>query len=126
MIGYSTRGAILASAFAASMLAAVPSANAQSKFDGAWNIAIVTKSGGCTTYHLVGQIINGILHYAALSSNNFFGRVAPSGAVTATGSVGETSGVASGRLSGSSGSGSWRLHTPQNAGCSGVWSAQRD
>jgi hypothetical protein len=125
MISHSTRGAILASAFAALMVAAVPSANAESKFDGAWSIAIVTKAGACQNYHFVVQIINGVFHYAALSPNNYSGRVAPGGALSVTGSLGTTYGVASGRLSGSSGRGSWHLHMP-DAVCSGVWSAQRD
>jgi hypothetical protein len=126
MISHYTRAAILASAVAASIFAAVPRANAESKFDGAWSVVIVTKSGPCVAQtHVVGQVIDGILHYAALSPSNFFGRVAPSGAVTVTASLGEGSGVASGRLSGSAGSGSWHLHN-QSTACSGVWSAQRN
>lgn len=125
MISRSTRALILASTCVASTVATVPSANAESKFDGAWSVAVVTKSGPCQTYRFLGQIINGVLHYAAINSNNLFGRVASSGAVTVTASVGGTNGVASGRLSGSSGTGSWRVQLP-NTFCSGDWSAQRD
>jgi hypothetical protein len=125
MIGRSARAFILAATCVASAVAAVPSAHAESKFDGSWNVVVVTKSGPCQTYHFLGQIIDGLLHYAAIGPNNLFGRVAPSGAVTVVASAGGSNGAASGRLSGSSGSGSWRVHLP-NSVCSGDWSAQRD
>jgi hypothetical protein len=51
-------------------------------------------------------------------------RVAPSGAVTATVTVGPNHGVATGRLSGASGGGTWRA---QGSGgtCTGIWKAER-
>jgi hypothetical protein len=121
-----TRAFILASTCIASALAAVPSANAEGKFDGTWTIELVTKTGPCDQSYLGDvQVIDRVLHLASASSGTFSGRVTPSGAVTLTSTMGGGNGVGSGRVSGSSGSGSWRAEM-QNEVCSGVWSVRRN
>jgi hypothetical protein len=121
-----TRAFVLASWCVASAVAAIPSANAEGKFDGTWTIELVTKTGPCDQSYLGDvQVIDGALHLASANSGTFSGRVTPSGAVTLTSTMGGGNGVGSGRVSGSSGSGSWHAET-QNGACSGVWSARRN
>ena len=94
--------------------------------DGTWTIELVTKTGPCDQSYLGDvQVIDGALHLASASSDTFSGRVTPNGAVTLTSTMGGGNGVGSGRVSGSSGSGSWHAEM-QNGVCSGVWSARRN
>ena len=51
-------------------------------------------------------------------------RVSRNGSVRATGYMGANTGVASGRVSGNFGSGTWRAHM-EGGNCAGVWTAQR-
>jgi hypothetical protein len=126
MKSYWPRAFTLASLCVASAVAAVPSANAEGKFDGTWTFELVTKTGPCDRSYLGDvQVIDGALHLVAASSDTFSGRVTPSGAVTLTSTMGGSNGVGSGRVSGSSGSGSWHAEM-QNGVCSGVWSARRN
>jgi len=126
MKSHCTRAFIFASVCVASAVAAVPSANAESKFDGTWTVELVTKTGPCDqSYRGEVQVIDGVLHYAAVGSDTFSGRVTPSGEVTVTATLGgSNSGVASGRISGSSGSGSWHAQL-ESGNCSGGWSTRR-
>jgi hypothetical protein len=117
IIGSSTRALILTTVFAT--LAGASSAQAASEFDGIWVVSGVTRTGGCEPFRLSGQIVNGTAHSPGAAF-----RVAPSGAVTLTISVGPNHGVATGRLSKASGSGTWRAQWP-NGSCSGSWTAQR-
>jgi hypothetical protein len=121
MIGYTTRAFILATALVGSVVAAAPSANAGTKFDGRWSVVNYPRTGVCTkAFRIEGQISNGIIGDERLVS----ARVAPSGAVNFTVSVGPYHAVVFGRLSTNSGSGSWRLEGP-NLTCSGTWIARR-
>jgi hypothetical protein len=125
MISRPTWGAILASCCAVLMMAAASIANAASKFDGIWSVVLSTSSGPCSpTYKQRGEIINGIMHFSGAASNNFSGRVTPSGYVSVKVSAGGSWGIGSGHLSTYSGSGIWRAHM-ENGVCSGTWSAQR-
>ena len=97
MIGPSARALITTTVFAT--LAGALSAQAASQFDGNWVAHGVTKTGACEpNFQLSGRIING----TANSLGAAF-RVAPSGAVTLTISVGPNHGVATGRMSGAFG-----------------------
>jgi hypothetical protein len=101
-------------------LAGSPSAQAASQFDGNWVSHGVTKTGACEpSFQLSGRIING----TANSLGAAF-RVAPSGAVVLTISVGPNHGVATGRMSGASGAGVWRSQGPSGT-CAGTWKAER-
>jgi hypothetical protein len=121
MISPATRLIIVATAFVASA-----TASAAGKFDGSWSAVLATKSGPCdATYQGAVQIINGIVQAQGVTNNVLSGRVSLNGSVTVRGSLtGNLYCTASGRLSGNSGSGSWRVHM-QNGECLGVWTAQR-
>jgi hypothetical protein len=91
------------------------------RYDGVWSVSIVTNKGDClASYRYPLRIANGILVNGGDIMIDVSGKVAPSGAVKVTVSHGDTSAIGSGRLSGSSGHGSWR-----GASCSGSWTAER-
>jgi hypothetical protein len=120
----SARAFILSTALVVSAVATASSADASSAFDGAWKAVVVTKSGACNpSFTVGGHITDGIMHYGG-GATKFSGRVAPSGAVTGTFSVGPVHAGGSGRLSGGSGGGTWRGLGP-NGPCSGTWTARR-
>jgi hypothetical protein len=124
MIACVARFVILAGTFAASAIAAAPSANAESKFDGRWTAVLETKSGPCDpAYRGAVQVINGTVEVEG-ASNALSGRVLANGSVTVTGAMGAFYGVAWGRLSLHTGRGRWRAHL-QNGNCFGVWTARR-
>ena len=56
---------------------------------------------------------------------SLLGRVSRNGSVRATGYMGANYGVASGRVSGNFGSGTWRAHT-EGGNCAGVWTRSDD
>ncbi len=96
-------------------------APAQSRYDGAWSVTIITDAGDCDRAYRYGlQIQGGRVFY----DGGGVGRVSSNGQVTVT--IQQGSGVAtgSGRLSGNSGGGRWRGESPQGR-CSGHWQAQR-
>jgi hypothetical protein len=96
---------------------------AASQFDGAWNLLFVTQYGACDpTYNFTVEIRNGILFHPNL--RRLTGRVAPSGAVSASVAVEQRYAVGSGRLSSATGRGSWKGRSG-SATCGGYWTAQR-
>jgi hypothetical protein len=107
-------------ACAAAMAACTLDTRAANQFDGAWDFVLITKSGPCNpSYSVKGRIIDGALQHSGV-----LGRVAPSGAVSATVSLGPIHASGSGRFSGASGNGIWRgegLGGP----CSGTWFGRR-
>ena len=124
MISHSIRAVTLATLFAVTMFAAGTSALAAS-FDGPWSVTVVTRSGPCDPSYRYGVTISrGVVYYAGGGPVSLTGRVSPSGSVTVRVSSGPQYAVGSGRLSRSTGGGSWRGQGP-NGGCAGVWSASR-
>jgi hypothetical protein len=124
MIRHSIRSIAFATVFAAGVASAVPSAYA-APFDGSWSVIVVTRQGPCDPSYRYGiTISNGVVHYAGGGAVSLTGRVAPSGAVSVRVSSGPQYAVGTGRLSRSSGGGSWRGQGPSGA-CSGSWSASR-
>ena len=92
------------------------------KFDGTWSVSLVGTGGLCgsgTSSTLTVQ--NGSVR-AGGSGVSVSGQVAPSGSVSLALQKSGVQGTASGKLSGSSGSGSWSV---ASLGCSGRWTAQR-
>ena len=89
-------------------------------FDGAWNVQIASSNVACPSGTSVSIGINN----GQVASNNALvtasGRVADAGTISVTLSTGMKRAVGSGRLSATSGSGTWRC-----ALCSGTWTAQR-
>src|SRR5215470_5940147 len=103
MISHSIRAAALATGFAAAIACASLSAHAAS-FDGPWSVLVVTRTGPCDQAYRYGvTIARGQVYYAG---------------------GGPEYAIGTGRLSRSTGSGSWRGQGPSGA-CAGVWSATR-
>lgn len=93
---------------------------ATTSFDGAWNVRIASSSEACGNGATVsigisnGQVgSNGV----AVSAS---GRVADAGSINVTLSSGIKRAVGFGRLSGTSGSGTWK-----GTMCSGTWTAEK-
>ena len=85
-----------------------------SSFDGTWTFVGVSSdncSGSVTLKISGGQLIG----------EGVTGSVAANGAISAVGAANGVSGVSKGRLSGSTGSGTWQ----QSDGCSSRWTAQK-
>jgi hypothetical protein len=104
--------------FLAAMAVATPAAAAT--FDGAWNVQIASSNAACPSGTSVSIGINN----GQVASNNAMvtasGRVAEAGIISVTLSSGMKKAVGSGRLTSTSGSGTWH-----GAMCSGTWTAQR-
>ncbi|MGH6645025.1 MAG: hypothetical protein ACRED3_20250 [Bradyrhizobium sp.] len=89
-------------------------------FDGQWNVQIASSNMACSSGVSVSIGINNgqvASNSAAVSAS---GRVAEAGNISVTLASGMKKAVGLGRLSGTSGSGTWRA-----ALCSGTWTAQR-
>ncbi len=123
MRGYAIR-LLITSLCVVGATAAAPCAYAASKFDGAWSAVFRTKSGPCppATRGAV-QVANGIIEVAS-TAGSLSGRVSRTGVVRATGHMGASYGVASGRVSGNFANGTWQAHMAGGS-CVGVWTAQR-
>ena len=111
------------SAIAALLLAALGFATpcAAATFDGDWNVQIASSNAACSSGAQVSIGINNgqvASNSAAVSAS---GRVADAGNISVTLASGVKRAVGTGRLSGTSGSGTWRA-----ALCSGTWTAQRN
>jgi len=114
----SSKSLIAASLFATALGFAAPSAAAT--FDGDWNVQITSSNAACPSGASVSiEINNGQVasNSAAVTAS---GRVADAGNINVTLANGMKRAVGTGRLSGTSGSGTWRA-----ALCSGTWTAQR-
>ncbi len=98
----------------------ITSASASTSFDGAWNVRIASSSEACGNGSTVAiGISNGEVasSSAAVSAS---GRVAEAGNISVTLGSGVKHAMGFGRLSATSGSGTWR-----GTMCSGTWTAQR-
>jgi hypothetical protein len=99
-------------------------ASAASPYDGRWSVVIQTTKGACDQAYRYGlAIANGNVTYAGESDFQVRGRVADDGRVHVQVSRGGSYADAHGRLSRSSGSGTWR--GLGSGVCSGRWSAER-
>jgi hypothetical protein len=92
-------------------------------FDGTWSVQIMTQRGACSTGVRFGVDIRNGAFYSS-GSFDISGRVAGNGATRVRVSAGGQSASASGRLSGNSGSGTWR-GVSSDGPCSGSWTASR-
>ena len=93
---------------------------AGSTFDGAWNVRISSSSENCGNGATVAIGINNGQIASSSAAVSASGRVADAGIINGTLSTGIKRAVGFGRLSGTSGSGTWR-----GAMCSGTWTAER-
>jgi hypothetical protein len=104
------------------ILFAIPFATpaAAAGFDGEWNVQIESSSSACGSGASVAIGISKGQVASANSAVRASGHVADAGRISVTLISGIKRAVGSGRLSGTSGSGTW--HAPM---CSGTWTAQR-
>jgi hypothetical protein len=114
-----SRKSVVAALLLVALGFATPSAAAT--FDGDWNVQIASSNAACNSGTSVSiEISNGQVasNSATVTAS---GRVADAGNISVTLSNGMKRAVGTGRLSGTSGSGTWRA-----ALCSGTWTAQRN
>jgi hypothetical protein len=98
---------------------------AASNFDGAWSVLIITEDGTCDrAYRYPVRVLNGVLKYEGEAGVAISGRVDASGKINATVQRGEQSANGSGRLSSSSGTGTWKGKSSTTA-CTGRWEAEK-
>jgi hypothetical protein len=116
-----TRALAISTMFAATAYVTIPAAQAKTNFDGNWSVVIITEKGTCDrSYRYPVRITDGTVGYAGEASFKISGRVNANGAVTVTVSRGDQRASGSGKLSGTSGGGSWF-----GGDCSGTWQAER-
>jgi hypothetical protein len=112
------------SAIVAAIVAAPAPAAAQGPFNGTWSVLIVTAKGPCDrAYRYPIRVDNGQITYGGQADFTISGRVAANGAVRVTVSRGSQRASGSGRLAGSSGSGTWAGFGESR--CSGTWTAEK-
>jgi hypothetical protein len=104
--------------FLAAMWIATPAAAAT--FDGEWNVQIASTSMACPSGTSVSIGINNGQVASGNAMVTASGRVAEAGAISVILVSGVKRAVGSGRLTATSGSGTWH-----GALCSGTWTAQR-
>jgi hypothetical protein len=105
----------------AGVILSAPSSANPASFDGTWSVSLVSSGGMCGSgSSSVLTVRNGSVRGG--SGVSVSGQVGPSGSVSLSLNKSGISGFASGRLSGSSGSGSWSV---ASLGCSGHWTARR-
>ena len=111
--GFSVRIILLAGAMITTPAAAAT-------FDGEWNVQIASTNAACSSGVSVSIGINNGQVASTNAMVTASGRVAEAGNISVTLASGLKRAVGLGRLSGTSGSGTWRA-----ALCSGTWTAQR-
>ncbi len=115
---------LMAAAAFGFMAAGTPAAVA-AIHDGNWSVLIITEKGSCDrAYRYSVGVANGQVLYQGDAAVNFNGSVAPSGAVNVSIRLGDKGANGTGKLSATSGAGTW-----QGAGgageCAGRWEAER-
>ncbi len=100
-------------------------ARASSAFDGDWSVLIQTRAGNCDPAYRYGvQIQNGEILNGGGEAVTLEGHVAPSGVVQVSVAAGGQEAHGAGRLSRTSGSGSWQGQGSAGT-CAGTWVAER-
>jgi hypothetical protein len=94
-------------------------------FDGEWSVIIITEAGACDrAYRYPVTVANGKLKYEGEAAITLSGTVDARGKLNATIRRGEQQANGSGRLSSSSGAGTWTGKSSTTA-CAGRWEAER-
>lgn len=115
------RRTTLAALLGVGMVMAAAPVSATSNFDGKWSVVIVTEKGDCDrAYRYPIDIRGQNLLNAGNASFDISGKVQDNGAVAVRIAYGQKSASGSGRLSGTTGEGSW-----SGGGCGGTWTAER-
>lgn len=108
-----------------SAFASVPRSRAANAFDGDWSVLIQTRDGNCDPAYRYGvQIQNGDILNGGSAPVTVEGHVAPSGAVQVSVAAGNQEAHGAGRLSRTSGMGTWRGQGLLGT-CAGTWMAER-
>ncbi|NWG25641.1 MAG: hypothetical protein HXY30_14715 [Pseudorhodoplanes sp.] len=95
------------------------------RYDGTWSVLIITESGTCDrAYRYALRIKNGVVYYDGEAGIDVSGRVSPSGQVQVSLKRGDQGASGSGRLSGTTGLGTWSGKSSTSQ-CSGQWQAER-
>jgi len=118
---------LLRHAIGLALLAGVMSSGAEARtaYDGNWSVLVITQSGTCDrAYRYSVRVNNGVLRYNGDAVISLSGRVSSNGRVHVTIGRGGQGAVGSGRLSRTSGAGSWRGQSGQQR-CRGRWEAER-
>jgi hypothetical protein len=98
---------------------------ASKNFDGEWSVVIITEAGTCDrAYRYPVRVVNGEMKYEGEAGVTLTGRVDASGRLNATVQRGDQSANGSGRLSSSSGAGTWKGKSATTA-CTGRWEAEK-
>jgi hypothetical protein len=106
-------------------IAGAPPAAVAGTQDGNWSVLIVTEKGDCDRgYRYNVKIANGQVSYQGDAAVNLAGTVAHNGAVNVSIKMGDKGANGSGRLTASSGSGTWH-GIGSSGGCAGRWEAER-
>jgi hypothetical protein len=125
MIRNKASAILLTAAVTAAALTQATYVRAATKFDGNWSVVVYTRSGPCDpAYRFSGQIVNGVIIYSGGLPVNFSGRVRSNGSTSLQVSGGSAFAVASGRLNGARGAGTW-YGAASGGRCTGNWVAQR-
>lgn len=108
-----------------SIMAAPGPVAAAATHDGNWSVLVITEKGTCDkAYRYSVGVANGQVRYQGDTAVNFNGTVTPNGAVKVNIRLGEQGASGTGRLSATSGTGTWR--GIGGAGeCAGRWEAER-
>src|SRR5262245_2334934 len=125
MISMSARRFLVAlCAAAAPLVAPAAPASAQAAFNGTWSVLIMTDKGPCDrAYRYPVRVTNGRVSYAGQADFDVAGQVSRNGSLRVTVTRGAQRASGSGRLSGQSGSGTWRASG--DSACSGSWTAEK-
>src|SRR6185437_13287566 len=103
---------LFSAVIAGSLVASASIAQAQSAYDGSWDLNFVTQRGACdSSYSFTVNIADGVVTHPNLV--RFKGRVARSGAVRASVTVQDKFASGSGRLASNSGRGIWNGYSGQ-------------
>jgi hypothetical protein len=97
-------------------------AQKSNSFDGNWSVEVITQKGDCEkAYRYPITVQNGAIRYGGPEAFNASGSISQSGAVKGSISRGEQRADVTGKVSGTSGGGTWKTST----GCSGSWNASK-
>ncbi len=113
---------LAASVLAASLALCAPALADPARFDGTWSVHLVTNSGACDASSSATLTVSQGQVRAASTGVSVSGQVRSGGSVSLALQKGLAQGSASGKLSSTSGAGTWTVST---VGCSGRWTAQR-
>ncbi len=116
---------VLSALLAGAAFVSPPRAALAAVQDGDWSVLIITEKGDCDRGYRYGlKVANGRVSYRGDGSVNLAGTIASNGAVNVSIKVGDKGASGTGRLSASSGTGTW--HGIGSSGsCAGRWEAER-